>query len=218
MSYLFFVPLSIILFRVSHTLRSRTVESSQRDDVATSQEGECDWPHDQPEELDELGVDETTRLSPAEASQTMDSEAQMTEATKITTGKVYIEECNVNNISELKTMIASLFAKLDTSTRELRESHKELKENLQDKLDTNSKDLKDLQNKLDTNSKNLKNLQNKLDTTNKELKESLENKIDTTSKESKRDFKALEDKLETSYREMKESNDKFQKEIETKFE
>jgi chromosome segregation ATPase len=186
----------------SRTLRSRTVESSQRDDVATSQEGECDWPRDQPEELDrEPQLDETTQLSPAEASKTMDSEAQATETSKTTTGNVYSKESNASDMSKLEFMITSLFAKLD--------------ENLQDKLDTNSKDLKYLKDKLDTNSKDLK-----LDTNSKDLK-NLQDKLDTNSKESKRDFKALEDKvettnktlnkLETSYRELKECNDKFQR-------
>jgi hypothetical protein len=159
------------------------VESSQRDDVATSQEGECDWPHDQPEELDnELGVDETTQLPTAEANQAIDSEAQVTETSKTTTGNAYSKESNASDMSKLEFMITSLFAKLEST-------NKELKENLENKIDTNSKDLKNLQDKLDTN-----------------------------SKESKRDFKALEGKVETSYRELKECNDKFQKEIETKFE
>jgi hypothetical protein len=84
----------------SRTLRSRTVESSQPDDVATSQEGECYWPHDQPEELDnELGVDGTTQLSTAEARKAIDSEAQVTETTKTTTGNVYSIESNVIRVN-----------------------------------------------------------------------------------------------------------------------
>jgi hypothetical protein len=120
----------------SRTLRSRTVESSQRDDVATSQERECDWPHDQPEGLDnELGVDETTQLPTAEESQAIDSEAQETETRKTTTGNAYSKESSASDMSELKTMITSLFAKLDTT-------NKELKESLENKTDTNSKYLK----------------------------------------------------------------------------
>jgi hypothetical protein len=68
----------------SRTLRSRTVESSQRDDLSTPQEGECDWPHDQPEGLDnELGVEETTQLSTAEESQAIGPEAQKSETTPV---------------------------------------------------------------------------------------------------------------------------------------
>jgi chromosome segregation ATPase len=176
---------------VSHTLRSRTVESSQRDDVATSQEGECDWPHDQPEGLDNELADETTQLSTAEASQAIDSEAQETETSKMTTGNIYSKESNVSDMSKLEFMITSLFTKLDENSKDLK--------NLQDKLDTNSKDLKNLQDKLDTNSikskRDFKALEDKVETTNKTL-----------------------NKLENSHRELKESNDKFQKEVETRFE
>jgi hypothetical protein len=123
------------------------VESSQRDDLSTPQEGECDWPHDQPEGLDnELGVDETTQLPTAEASQAIDSEAQETETSKTTTGNAYSKESNASDMSKLEFMITSLFAKLEST-------NKELKESLENKIDTNSKeskrDFKALEGKVD---------------------------------------------------------------------
>jgi hypothetical protein len=130
----------------SRTLRSRTVEPSQRDDVATSQEGEYDWPHDQPE-----GLDSEPQSSSAEASQAIDSEAQVTETTKTTTGNVYSKEVNVGDMSEFKTMIISLFATLEnkietTLENKLESANKESKEGLkilQNKLETSHGDLKE---------------------------------------------------------------------------
>jgi hypothetical protein len=66
----------------SRTLRNRTVEPSQRDDVFTSQEVSVNGHminQDQPEQLDNnTELDETTQLSLVEANRATDTETNMT--------------------------------------------------------------------------------------------------------------------------------------------
>jgi hypothetical protein len=104
----------------SRTLRSKTVKPSQRDDVFTLQEGECEWPHHQPELSDndtELG--ETTQLSLVEANRATDTEAKMTRTNTITNGEKWSEKFNADGVSELKIMLASVLTTLETSYKEL---------------------------------------------------------------------------------------------------
>jgi hypothetical protein len=86
---------------VSHTLRNRTAEPSEQNNVFTSQMGECDWPHDQPEQSDnDTEIDETIQLSLVEENRVIDSEAQVTQANEMTNGKVDSEKPNVDNTNE----------------------------------------------------------------------------------------------------------------------
>jgi hypothetical protein len=94
------------------TVRNRTVELSQQEDVSTSQ-GECDWPHDQPEQLDKVQIDETTQLSPAEINETTATEIQVISTNTTTKSENYSRDTNANDQSELRTMLASVLTKLD---------------------------------------------------------------------------------------------------------
>jgi hypothetical protein len=73
---------------VSRTLSNITVEPSQRADVFISQEGECEWPHDQPELSDnDTEIDRTTQLSLVEANRATDTDTKMTRANTPTNGE-----------------------------------------------------------------------------------------------------------------------------------
>jgi predicted FMN-binding regulatory protein PaiB len=138
----------------SRTLRIRTVEPSQQEDIFTSQ-GECDWPHDQPEQLDEVETEETTQLSPTEVNEMAVTEAQMIPTNTMTRSKIYSGNTNADDQSELKTMLASVLAKLEISHREL-----------ENKLETsfrenNDKFQRDIEIKLEKLQENMKTSQNR---------------------------------------------------------
>jgi hypothetical protein len=81
-------------------------EPSQRDDIFASQEGECDWPQDQPEQLDSVPVmSGTSQLSTAESEEERgritDTEIQKGQVdTSATAGKPHSEKPEVDNMSE----------------------------------------------------------------------------------------------------------------------
>jgi hypothetical protein len=109
----------------SHTLRNRTVERTQQEDIFTSQ-GECDWPHDQPEQSDEVEIDENTQLSPAKVNKTITTKAQMTPTNTMTVNEIYAGNANANNQSECKTILASVLTKLDKLENKLKKLENKL--------------------------------------------------------------------------------------------
>jgi hypothetical protein len=122
--------------------------SSQRDDESTSQEGEYDWPHDQPDEMDD-----TTQMSFVEMHRPVGPQTHEPQVTKC---NVCREKRNVDNTNEFKAILDSVLATIEINNRELRDSIKrESKENiktLQEKLEMNTKTLKD---NFETNNKTL---------------------------------------------------------------
>jgi hypothetical protein len=162
----------------SRTLRNRAIEPSQQEDVFTSQ-GECDWPHDQPEQLDEVENDEITQLSPAEVNETTATEAQVIPTNTMTRIEIYTGNTNANDQNEFKTILASVLAKLgklDKLGNKLEISHREL----ENKLEISHRELK---NKLETsfrenNDKFQRDIEIKLEKSQENMKTDFETEIE----------------------------------------
>jgi septation ring formation regulator EzrA len=143
-------------------------------------------PHDEPEQSDEVEIDETTHLSPAEVNKMTVTEAQVIPTNTMTRSETYCGNTNANDQSELKTMLASIL--------------KEGLKTLQDKLDKLDK----LENKLEVidskSNERYENSQSKLETSLREL----ENKLETSFRESNDKFQRdIEIKLEKLQENMK---------------
>jgi chromosome segregation ATPase len=132
------------------------------------------------------------------------------------TGDFYRGTLSAKEMSELKTILASVLAKLHKLDRlnklenKLEASNRESKE----RYETSKRESKErheaLQSKLET-----------CDRESKERHEALQSKLETCDRESKERYENLQnklDKLESSHRELKESNGQLQKDIEIKLE
>lgn len=153
------------------TRRNRTAEHSQQEDLPASQEGEYDWPQDQPTESgNEFQASGMTQMSLLQLDEATDPQIQINPMTR---DQPAGKETDPSGINELKAMFVSAFttfnsnfvtlncnvaaldsrfATLETSNKELKESHKaDLKENnkeLGDKLETNlKKELREINEK-----------------------------------------------------------------------
>jgi hypothetical protein len=184
----------------SRTLRNRTVEPTLQEDVFTSQ-SECDWPHDQPEQLDGVETDEATQLSTVEVNKMTVTETQAIPTNTTTKSEIHAGDTNANEHSELKIMLASILTKLDKLDK-LEISH----EALQNKLETSYKKLENKLEASDVESKerheDLQNKLDKLETSHRKLKESngklqkdIEIKLEKLQENMKTDLKTVTEKL-----------------------
>jgi hypothetical protein len=106
----------------SRTLRNRTVEPSQGDEV------KWDWPQDQPEQLNSAPViDEIIQLSPVELevewSSVVGTEDQVARV-NTTEKEIITERSSADNTSEIKNMLDGVLGAKQKNNQEVQEGNK----------------------------------------------------------------------------------------------